>query len=195
MATCLTNYEDSNKIHPLLSQSYASKHSQTLKISQVTTTHSTPSTPPLLPPRPSTAPPTTTLDHAASPTTTLNRPLPTQLHSQPRHSPQFLNRTPSRASPPIRHQLESLHPRRFSGLQLMTGNKSSREFCNQVSQILDYTLDDIPNKPEKYLLVTKCESVSLALDAEIKVEVKNEGCGPVVSCLTRSVRLKAKNRV
>ncbi|KAK9669118.1 hypothetical protein RND81_13G110500 [Saponaria officinalis] len=44
-------------------------------------------------------------------------------------------------------------------------------------RILDYTLNDIPNKPEKYLLVTKCESVSPALDAEIKAEVKNEGCG------------------
>ncbi|KAL9227314.1 hypothetical protein vseg_003016 [Gypsophila vaccaria] len=44
-------------------------------------------------------------------------------------------------------------------------------------RILDYTLNDIPNKPEKFLMVTKCESVSPALDAEIKAEVKNEDCG------------------
>ncbi|KAL9243304.1 hypothetical protein vseg_017206 [Gypsophila vaccaria] len=44
-------------------------------------------------------------------------------------------------------------------------------------RILDYTLNDIPNKPEKYLLVTKCESVSPALGVEIKAEVKSESCG------------------
>ncbi|KMS97799.1 hypothetical protein BVRB_5g123610 [Beta vulgaris subsp. vulgaris] len=47
-------------------------------------------------------------------------------------------------------------------------------------RILDYTLNDIPNKPEKYLLVTKCESVSPALESEIKTEVKNEDCGVVL---------------
>ncbi|XP_059643708.1 replication protein A 70 kDa DNA-binding subunit B-like [Cornus florida] len=41
-------------------------------------------------------------------------------------------------------------------------------------QILDYTLNDIPNKNEKYLIVTKCEAVSPALESEIKTEVKNE---------------------
>ncbi|KAJ1421800.1 hypothetical protein SESBI_13438 [Sesbania bispinosa] len=37
-------------------------------------------------------------------------------------------------------------------------------------RILDYTLNDIPNKSEKYLIVTKCESVSPALQMEIKSE-------------------------
>ncbi|XP_058732965.1 replication protein A 70 kDa DNA-binding subunit B [Vicia villosa] len=37
-------------------------------------------------------------------------------------------------------------------------------------RILDYTLNDIPNKSEKYLLVTKCEPVSPALEVEIKSE-------------------------
>ncbi|BAT76517.1 hypothetical protein LR48_Vigan01g273100 [Vigna angularis] len=37
-------------------------------------------------------------------------------------------------------------------------------------RILDYTLNDIPNKSEKYLIVTKCEPVSPALENEIKCE-------------------------
>ncbi|XP_007037579.2 PREDICTED: replication protein A 70 kDa DNA-binding subunit B [Theobroma cacao] len=41
-------------------------------------------------------------------------------------------------------------------------------------KILDYTLNDIPNKSEKYLIVKKCETVSPALDTEIKAEVKTE---------------------
>lgn len=47
-------------------------------------------------------------------------------------------------------------------------------------RVLDYTLNDIPTKPEKYLLVTKCESVSPALEMEIKAEAKNEDCGVVL---------------
>ncbi|XVF11784.1 hypothetical protein REPUB_Repub08aG0057800 [Reevesia pubescens] len=41
-------------------------------------------------------------------------------------------------------------------------------------RIIDYTLNDIPNKSEKYLIVTKCEVVSPALETEIKAEVKTE---------------------
>ncbi|KAK9053817.1 hypothetical protein SSX86_024891 [Deinandra increscens subsp. villosa] len=41
-------------------------------------------------------------------------------------------------------------------------------------RVLDYTLNDIPNKNGKYLILTKCESVSPPLEAEIKVEVKRE---------------------
>ncbi|RAL39141.1 hypothetical protein DM860_011627 [Cuscuta australis] len=41
-------------------------------------------------------------------------------------------------------------------------------------RILDYTLNDIPMKNEKYLIVTKCEAVSPSLEAEYKVEVKRE---------------------
>ncbi|GAU36036.1 hypothetical protein TSUD_208060 [Trifolium subterraneum] len=37
-------------------------------------------------------------------------------------------------------------------------------------RIVDYTLNDIPNKPDKYLIVTKCEAVSPALEMEIKSE-------------------------
>ncbi|XVF49955.1 hypothetical protein PTKIN_Ptkin04bG0057800 [Pterospermum kingtungense] len=41
-------------------------------------------------------------------------------------------------------------------------------------RILDYTLNDIPNKSEKYLIVVKCEAESPALETEIKSEVKTE---------------------
>ncbi|XP_009773896.1 replication protein A 70 kDa DNA-binding subunit B-like [Nicotiana sylvestris] len=41
-------------------------------------------------------------------------------------------------------------------------------------RILDYTLNDIPTKNEKYLIVTKCEAVSPALEAEYKAEVKTQ---------------------
>ncbi|KAJ0786108.1 putative replication factor A protein [Helianthus annuus] len=44
-------------------------------------------------------------------------------------------------------------------------------------RVIDYTLNDIPNKNEKYLIVIKCEAVSPALEAEFKVEVKTEGAG------------------
>ncbi|KAJ4972807.1 hypothetical protein NE237_005981 [Protea cynaroides] len=41
-------------------------------------------------------------------------------------------------------------------------------------RILDYTLNVIPNKSEKYLIATKCEVVSPALEMEVKSEVKKE---------------------
>ncbi|GLT25193.1 hypothetical protein SLA2020_003380 [Shorea laevis] len=41
-------------------------------------------------------------------------------------------------------------------------------------RIIDYTLNDIPNKSEKYLIVTKCEVVSPALEMEFKAEESNE---------------------
>ncbi|KAJ0604510.1 putative replication factor-A protein [Helianthus annuus] len=44
-------------------------------------------------------------------------------------------------------------------------------------RVIDYTLNDIPNKNEKFLIVIKCEAVSPALEAEFKVEVKTEGAG------------------
>ncbi|KAI3513337.1 hypothetical protein L1887_20668 [Cichorium endivia] len=56
-------------------------------------------------------------------------------------------------------------------------------------RVVDYTLNDIPNKNEKYLIVTKCESVSPPLEAEVKVsppssevkvEPKIEGAGIVL---------------
>ncbi|XP_073146550.1 replication protein A 70 kDa DNA-binding subunit B-like [Henckelia pumila] len=41
-------------------------------------------------------------------------------------------------------------------------------------RILDYTLNDISTKNEKYLIVSKCESVSPALESEYKAGVKTE---------------------
>ncbi|XP_047338059.1 replication protein A 70 kDa DNA-binding subunit B [Impatiens glandulifera] len=41
-------------------------------------------------------------------------------------------------------------------------------------RILDYTVNDIPTKNEKYLIVSKCEVVSPALEEEIKTEAKPE---------------------
>ncbi|GLT25192.1 hypothetical protein SLA2020_003370 [Shorea laevis] len=46
-------------------------------------------------------------------------------------------------------------------------------------RILDYTLNDIPNKSEKYLIVTKCEVVSPALEMEFKAEESNEESGVI----------------
>ncbi|KAL8130385.1 hypothetical protein V2J09_019540 [Rumex salicifolius] len=43
-------------------------------------------------------------------------------------------------------------------------------------RILNYSLNDMPNKPEKFLLVKECEVVSPALDSEIKIE----DCGIVL---------------
>ncbi|KAL7616788.1 hypothetical protein Lser_V15G00562 [Lactuca serriola] len=47
-------------------------------------------------------------------------------------------------------------------------------------RVVDYTLNDIPNKNEKYLIVTKCEAVSTPLEAEVKIEPKIEGTGIVL---------------
>ncbi|WOH03440.1 hypothetical protein DCAR_0622838 [Daucus carota subsp. sativus] len=44
-------------------------------------------------------------------------------------------------------------------------------------RIVDYTLNDIPLKNKKYLIVTKCEVVSPPLEAEIVDVVKNEEAG------------------
>ncbi|KAH7528873.1 hypothetical protein FEM48_Zijuj05G0124000 [Ziziphus jujuba var. spinosa] len=44
-------------------------------------------------------------------------------------------------------------------------------------RILDYSLNDIPSKSEKYVIVTKCEAVSPALEKEIKSEIKSEETG------------------
>ncbi|KAK7388866.1 hypothetical protein VNO78_23693 [Psophocarpus tetragonolobus] len=67
-------------------------------------------------------------------------------------------------------------------------------------RILDYTLNDIPNKPEKYLIVTKCESVSPALEAEIKSEesgilLKSKEESGVKSESTAGILLKPKQEV
>ncbi|XP_021761491.1 replication protein A 70 kDa DNA-binding subunit B-like [Chenopodium quinoa] len=59
-------------------------------------------------------------------------------------------------------------------------------------RVLDYTLNDIPNKPEKYLLVTKCESVSPALETEIKVEEEIED-GSAAKRQKQEVDVKAED--
>lgn len=62
-------------------------------------------------------------------------------------------------------------------------------------RILDYTLNDIPNKSEKYLIVTKCEPVSPALEAEIKSEVKTEGAAAAPAHAPAGILLKPKQEV
>ncbi|KAA0057997.1 replication protein A 70 kDa DNA-binding subunit B [Cucumis melo var. makuwa] len=47
-------------------------------------------------------------------------------------------------------------------------------------RILDYSLNDIPNKSDKYLIVAKCVVVSPALEKEVKTEVKKEEAGIVL---------------
>ncbi|KAK6917176.1 Replication factor-A protein 1, N-terminal [Dillenia turbinata] len=47
-------------------------------------------------------------------------------------------------------------------------------------QILEYALNDIPGKSNKFLGVSKCEVVSLALEVEVKSEVKSEDNGIVL---------------
>ncbi|KAI7742140.1 hypothetical protein M8C21_032185 [Ambrosia artemisiifolia] len=47
-------------------------------------------------------------------------------------------------------------------------------------RVTDYSLNDIPNKNEKYLIVSKCEAVSAPLDAEFKAEIKSENAGIVL---------------
>ncbi|KAK7265867.1 hypothetical protein RJT34_33491 [Clitoria ternatea] len=52
------------------------------------------------------------------------------------------------------------------GSEVLSGNIQNLGLI----RILDYTLNDIPTKSEKYLIVTKCEPVSPALEKEIKSE-------------------------
>ncbi|XP_054807507.1 replication protein A 70 kDa DNA-binding subunit B [Prosopis cineraria] len=59
-------------------------------------------------------------------------------------------------------------------------------------RITDYTLNDIPNKSEKYLIVTKCEPVSPALETEIKHEVEREETGII---LKRQQEDKMKSQI
>ncbi|KAJ0048427.1 hypothetical protein Pint_16261 [Pistacia integerrima] len=66
-------------------------------------------------------------------------------------------------------------------------------------RILDYALNDIPTKFEKYLIVTKCEVVAPALEMEIKSEVKSQEVdiiGVVQSVSpTMSIRRKSNNEM
>ncbi|KAL6995069.1 Replication protein A 70 kDa DNA-binding subunit B [Sarracenia purpurea var. burkii] len=47
-------------------------------------------------------------------------------------------------------------------------------------RIVDYTVNDIPTKNEKFLIVIKCEVVSPAIEEEIKTEVKIEETGIIL---------------
>ncbi|CAA0820873.1 Replication protein A 70 kDa DNA-binding subunit B [Striga hermonthica] len=75
-------------------------------------------------------------------------------------------------------------------------------------RVLDYTLNDIPTKNEKFLIVSKCEVVSPALEAECKADnglvsspeqnsvVKSEANGnSVVKSEANGVMLKPKEQV
>ncbi|XP_061364959.1 replication protein A 70 kDa DNA-binding subunit B [Gastrolobium bilobum] len=75
-------------------------------------------------------------------------------------------------------------------------------------RILDYTLNDIPTKSEKYLIVTKCEPVSPALQMEIKSEetgvilkpkqeggVKSEGVGGLLLKPKQEVMAKSAAQI
>uniref|UniRef100_A0A2N9HEW6 Replication protein A subunit n=1 Tax=Fagus sylvatica TaxID=28930 RepID=A0A2N9HEW6_FAGSY len=62
-------------------------------------------------------------------------------------------------------KLRGILPSNMSS-EVMSGNIQNLGLI----RILDYTLNDIPNKPEKYLIVTKCEVVSPPLEMEVKSE-------------------------
>ncbi|PWA96587.1 replication factor-A protein [Artemisia annua] len=62
-----------------------------------------------------------------------------------------------------------------SSLTSEVNNGNIQNLC--LIRLLDYTVNDIPNKNEKYVIVTKCESVVPPLEAEVKLEVKSEGPG------------------
>ncbi|MFS7912131.1 putative replication factor A protein [Helianthus anomalus] len=53
-------------------------------------------------------------------------------------------------------------------------------------RVIDYTLNDIPNKNEKYLIVIKCEAVSPALEAEVKTEGAGIFLKPKQEVVTKS---------
>ncbi|KAM3751247.1 hypothetical protein ACB098_04G094100 [Castanea mollissima] len=72
-------------------------------------------------------------------------------------------------------KLRGILPTNMSS-EVMSGNIQNLGLI----RILDYTLNDIPNKPEKYLIVTKCEVVSPPLEMEVKSKVKSEETGIVL---------------
>ncbi|KAJ9677604.1 hypothetical protein PVL29_022537 [Vitis rotundifolia] len=69
-------------------------------------------------------------------------------------------------------KLKAMFPSSFSS-EINSGNIQNLGLI----QVIDYTLNDIPSKQEKYLIVTKCEAVSPALEVEFKTEVKSEETG------------------
>ncbi|KAK6148622.1 hypothetical protein DH2020_019534 [Rehmannia glutinosa] len=65
---------------------------------------------------------------------------------------------------------------------LLQSSLSSEVTCGNIQnlgliRVLDYTLNDIPTKNEKFLIISKCEAVAPALEAEYKAEVKTEENG------------------
>ncbi|ONK64694.1 uncharacterized protein A4U43_C07F28910 [Asparagus officinalis] len=72
-------------------------------------------------------------------------------------------------------KLKAMLPSHFAS-EIHSGNLQNLGLI----RILDYTCNSIPNQPDKALIVTKCEVVSPALEAEIKSEVKKEDTGIVL---------------
>ncbi|KAK8560004.1 hypothetical protein V6N13_061381 [Hibiscus sabdariffa] len=89
-------------------------------------------------------------------------------------------------------KLRAIFPSNMS-TEIITGSVQNMGLV----KILDYTLNDIPNKSEKYLIVTKCELVSSALETEIKAEIKTEEPGIVLKKpkLEHEVKNEAKTDV
>ncbi|KAL5746735.1 hypothetical protein ACOSP7_023707 [Xanthoceras sorbifolium] len=71
--------------------------------------------------------------------------------------------------------LRAILPSNLSS-EVISGNIQNKGLI----RIIDYALNEIPTKSEKYLIVTKCEVVSPALEMEIKAEVKNDEAGTVL---------------
>ncbi|CAL1393132.1 unnamed protein product [Linum trigynum] len=72
-------------------------------------------------------------------------------------------------------KLKALFNSRFSP-EIISGNVQNLGLI----RILDYTINEIPTKAEKYMIVTKCEVVSPALETEINDGPKNEDSGIVL---------------
>lgn len=71
--------------------------------------------------------------------------------------------------------LRAILPSNLSS-EVISGNIQNKGLI----RILDYALNEIPAKFEKYLIVTKCEVVSPALEMEIKFEVKSDESGIIL---------------
>ncbi|KAK9198750.1 hypothetical protein WN944_013936 [Citrus x changshan-huyou] len=72
-------------------------------------------------------------------------------------------------------RLKAILPSNLSS-EVISGNIQNKGLI----RLLDYALNEIPTKSEKYLIVTKCEVVSPALEMEIKIEVKSDESGIIL---------------
>ncbi|KDP31353.1 hypothetical protein JCGZ_11729 [Jatropha curcas] len=63
-------------------------------------------------------------------------------------------------------------------------------------RIIDYTVNEIPSKSENYLIITKCEVVSPALEMEIKEQVEKEEVGIILKPKQENeIKTEAKKEV